>query len=158
MVVEEKTLAIKFLDLLQIKGWRLKVYEIICGRTLSSKDIPPEAQQTNYEFLLDFAADENQPGEGFLGFYHGENSSCIFLDWRDGDAYLHRVFTSSADKTRFDVAGSVGMTAYLYDLQKIGEHQEFWGKVIPLSNLHSDLGAYLHTCLEQETAKAICRQ
>lgn len=138
---------IRFLEMVENDGWRMKVYGIayrrdepdsrLVGRALALADgcLPrPSVNPTRY-------------GVGFIGVHQGRGSNLVFVDWWEDENELHhRVFTSLPQAPlAFEDRTGADLLACVWDLAVIGFERQAWVAAALLAAGPPDLDRYLAT-------------
>lgn len=90
---------IRFLELWEEAGWRIKVYGIGYQRDLPRPELVEAAKGVARQRLSDLSGTEGHYGVGFLGVHDGRGVNFVFLDWWANENELHHhVFVSPKDE------------------------------------------------------------
>jgi hypothetical protein len=119
---------IRFLELWEESGWRLKVYGITYRRGGPGSGLVRVARGLARACLPRPAAGEGRYGVGFLGVHQGRGANLVFVDWwADANELHHHVFTAPPERPLLfeDVTGS-GLAACVWDLAVIGFERQAW--------------------------------
>src|SRR5262245_9437663 len=118
---------IRFLDVLEHDGWRLKVYAITYGPAALQRELYDEALRDAMSNLPRPAVSQNRPGVGFVICHQGRGWHYLVVSWWDNEnELLQRVYVRPTDApqgTRFHAA-SGGESACVWDLQVIWFERE----------------------------------
>jgi hypothetical protein len=136
---------IRFLDVWEDAGWRLKRYGIAYAEGGPAPALVDVAQSLARRCLPRPAVGEGRYGVGFMGVHEGRGANLVFVDWwADGNELHHHVFTASGDAPLdfSDVTGS-GLAACVWDLAVIGFERDAWVATVMIDPDESGLEAYL---------------
>ncbi len=119
---------IKFIDQVNSKGWRIKVY----GISAKSKPLPKEVVAAGMKSVLSHLPQppltEQRYGVGFMVIHHGTMRNWYLLDWWENEDIIHhKLFSSPLDKP-----GSVStepdksLIACVHELKVVTFESEAW--------------------------------
>ncbi|MBO8155823.1 MAG: isochorismatase [Bacillaceae bacterium] len=144
---------IRFLDLWEHKGWRMKVYGISYGGDLPRKELIPKAKELAAQHLPVPAVTDNRYGVGFIGVHDGEGASFIFIDWwTNENELIHHVYVAPHETPdQFEYFNSKGLIACCWDLKVMCFERDSWVKTI-LNNPKGspDIEEYLQQRLNED--------
>jgi len=135
---------IRFLEVWEEGGWRLKVYGITyrdgpraelveTGRGLARECLPvPAAAASRY-------------GVGFMGVHEGRDANLVFVSWWSHENELRqRVFTASLDRPlEFEDVTPSGLAGCVWDLAVVAFERRAWISSMLLDPGSPGLDAYL---------------
>lgn len=142
---------IRFLELWEESGWRLKVYGIAFGRPLPRPELVAASKRVARRRLSESAGDQKNYGVGFLGVHDGRTANFVFVDWWAEENELHHhVYVSPVDRPEaLEYVTPTGLVACVWDLRVLGFEREAWIDAV-LKSPVPDLEAYLQSRLEEE--------
>lgn len=92
---------IRFMELWEETGWRMKVYGIAYNRDLPRRELIATAKSIAGERLPQPAITANRYGVGFIGIHDGRGANFVFVDrWADENELHHYVYISPAEQTQ----------------------------------------------------------
>jgi hypothetical protein len=138
-----KTRSIRFLELWEADGWRLKVYGIAYAREYPASALTESAKQRARTYLP--RIDQQHYGVGFIGIHEGRGSNFVFVDWWAEENELHHhVFVSPSDRPeQFNEVTSTGLIACVWDLRVLSFERQAWIDTILACWDAPDLDKYL---------------
>lgn len=142
---------VRFLELLESGGWRLKVYGIAYGRPEPRPELLEAARALAVEAFPSPAEGGGRYGVGYLGVHDGRGADFVFADWWAEENELHhRVFVSSSrEPLRLGEVTASGLSACVWDLRVICHEREAWLRhVLRNPGGAPDLDAYLADTLD----------
>lgn len=147
------TRPIRFLDLVQLDGWRIKAYGIAYGGRRA-----PRPEVVNAGLLLlpkvlpSPAVTDSRYGVGFCGIHDGRGCIFVFIDWWEAENELyHRVFvTPHGDLDDFQDTTASGPTACVWDLRVLCHERQAWLDHVLKNPKGPDLDAYLNDRLRED--------
>ncbi len=146
-----KPRSIRFLELWETSGWRLKIYGIGYQCPLPRPELVAAAKEVAHQRLLESASNQKTYGVGFLGVHDGRTANFVFVDWWAEENELHHhVYISPTDRPdMLEYVTPTGLTACVWDLQVLSFERQAWVDAV-LKNPSPDLEAYLQSRLEAE--------
>jgi len=144
---------IRFLELLETGGWRIKVYGIAYGRALPRPELLAAARELATTAFPAPADAPDRYGVGYLGVHDGRGGNWVFADWWTNENELyHRVFISPADRPdQFTEHTHTGLTACVWDLRVMCHERAAWlGHALRNPSGTPDLAAYLADVLNED--------
>lgn len=136
---------VRFLELWEAVGWRLKVYGISLSRLTPSDALVRAAKSMARGHLPVPAVTDHRYGVGFLGVHEGDGSNLVFLDWwADVNELRHHVFVSypAAPEALVD-ATPTGLAGCVWDLRLLGFERDAWVDTVLNASGDPDLERYL---------------
>jgi hypothetical protein len=116
----------RFIELLSINGWRMKLYGIAWQRELPRAKLIESAKA----IAADQLARETAPNYkvGFIGVHDGRDACFVFVDfWGNENELFHRVFLSrSNDPAGLSAAASADSSVCVWDLRLQSFEREAW--------------------------------
>jgi hypothetical protein len=142
---------IRFLELWEPDGWRLKVYGIAHGKPAPRRELVDAAKEVARHTLTKVAKATNHYSVGFLGIHDGRTSNFVFVDWwADENELHHHVYISPTDDpTRLKDTSGNGPAACVWDLRVLAFERDAWLDCI-LRNSRPDVEAYLQRRLNED--------
>ena len=142
---------IRFLELWQPDGWRLKVYGIAHGKPVPRGELIDAAKRVARAALTKDASSTDHYSVGFLGIHEGRTGNYIFVDWwADENELHHQVYIGPSDvPTQLNDIPRNGPTACVWDLRVMAFERDAWLECI-LKNPRPDVEAYLQRQLSED--------
>jgi hypothetical protein len=139
-----KSRPIRFLELWEESGWRMKVYGIAYQRDLPRRELIEAAKRVARERLPQPAITPNRYGAGFLGVHDGRGANFVFVDWwQDENELHHHVYVSPADHPeKLEYVTPTGLTACVWDLRVLCFERQAWLDTVLANPAGVDLEAY----------------
>lgn len=137
--------SIRFLELWQDAGWRMKVYGIAYRDGGPEPELVAVAKALAHGCLPQPAAGDGRYGVGFMGVHEGRSANLVFVDWWADENELHNhVFTAPVDKPlSFDDVTATGLAACVWDLAVIGFERQCWISTMLIEPDEPGLEGYL---------------
>lgn len=141
---------IRFLELFQPSGWKLKVYGIAYNRELPRPELLEAAKNLAMEKLPQIS--DSIYGVGFLGVHDGRGVNFVFLDWwQDENELHHHVFTSPTEQpSRLKEVTHTGVSACVWDLRVICFERQAWVDQVLNNPEGPDIEGYLAYQLNED--------
>jgi hypothetical protein len=143
--------AFRFIELLTIGAWRMKLYGIAWRRDLPRPQVIEAAKRIAAEELQ--TAAPNNYEVGFVGVHDGKESCFVFVDyWGNENELFHHVFISRAnDLDAFAPAKVSDPSACVWDLRLQSFEREAWiNHVLQKANA-PDFQGYLDERLNEKS-------
>lgn len=136
---------IRFLELWQDSGWRIKVYGISHCREVPPWELVRAAKTVARRCLPHPPVGPNRYGVGFIGVHEGRGKNFIFIDWWvDENELQHHGFESPTDRPDALSEIPVGSAiACVWDLGVLSFERQAWVDTVLANPNGSDLDAYL---------------
>src|SRR5262245_37749312 len=116
---------IRFVELFERDGWRLKLYSITYGTTALQREAYDQGLRIALQQLPQPAESAHRPGVAFAIFHQGRGVHYLVLCWWDNENELFsRVFVRSFDQEAAWRAATAGESACVWDLQVIWFERE----------------------------------
>lgn len=143
---------IRFLDLWESAGWRLKVYGIAHGRAMPRPELVASARRLAQDQLPLPAITANRYGAGFVGIHDGRGANFVFLCWWSQENELHhRVYCSPSDQPdRLIEQAPDGAKACVWDLAVLCFERQAWLDAVLRNPAGPDLDQYFSTRLNAD--------
>jgi hypothetical protein len=140
---------IRFLELWEAEGWRIKVYGISYNRDLPRPELVTAARQTA---ALHLENDRNHYKVGFLGVHDGRGANFVFFDfWADENELHHHVYISPADDPEdLHPAGPDDPSVCVWDLQVQSFERQAWIENVLANPYGPDIEQYLECKLNAD--------
>jgi len=141
----------RFIELLTIDDWRMKLYGIAWRQELPRPELL-EAAKRLAEEELGHAAPNNYK-VGFVAAHDGQNSCVVFVDyWVNENALFHHVFLSrSSDPNSLVLARTSDSSVCVWDLRLQAFERGAWIKHVLRKTGAPDFRAYLAEQLNEES-------
>lgn len=143
---------IRFLEVWQNGGWRLKLYGIAYGRPSPRPELVEAAKAIARQRLESVPNSIQHYSVGFLGVHDGRTANFVFVDWwADENELHHHVYVLPADEpSRFTYTTPTGLIACVWDLRVMAFERQAWLDTV-LKRPHSpDVDAYLSQTLNED--------
>jgi len=133
----------RFIELLTIDAWRMKLYGIAWRRDLPRPKLLEAAKRIATEELRHAA--RNNYKVGFVGAHDGRDACVVFVDyWGNENELFHRVFLSrSGDPNALIPGKSCDSSVCVWDLRLQSFEREAWIRHILRKASAPDFRAYL---------------
>jgi hypothetical protein len=142
--------SLRFIELLRIDDWRLKLYGIAWRRELPRPKLLEAAKRIAAEQLRDAAPSNYKVG--FVGAHDGRTACVVFVDyWGNENELFHRVFLSrSGDPNALISAKSSDSSVCVWDLRLQSFERNAWIKHVLCKSSTPDFRAYLDERLNED--------
>jgi hypothetical protein len=144
---------IRFLEIWEQKGWRLKVYGITYQGEYPRPHLLEQAKALASDRLPALADAPGCYGVGFLGVHDGRGTDFLYLDWwaEENELHHHLSVVSHQRPDHFEYATPTGLIACVWDLRVLSFEREAWVASV-LANPHGpDLEHYLRLRLNEDS-------
>jgi hypothetical protein len=140
----------RFIELLTIGGWRMKLYGIAWRRELPRLKLLEAAKWIAAEQLRH--ASPNNYNVGFVAAHDGKNACVVFIDyWANENELFHQVFLSrSSDPDALIPAKESDSSVCVWDLRLQSFEREAWIKHVLCKANAPDFRAYLNERLNDD--------
>jgi hypothetical protein len=141
----------RFMDLLTIDDWRMKLYGISWRRELPRSELLEAAKRLTIEELR-HAAPRNYK-VGFVAAHDGKAACVVFVDyWGNENELFHRVFLSrTGDPNALVAARDSDSSVCVWDLRLQEFEREAWIKHVLRKANAPDFRAYLAERLNEDS-------
>jgi hypothetical protein len=135
--------AIRFIELMSIGDWRMKLYGIAWRRELPRAELLESAKQLATNELT--GTQPNNYKVGFIGAHDGKDACVVFVDfWGNENELFHRVFLSrSGDPSALAPAQGSDSSVCVWDLRLQSFEREAWIKHVLRDPVAPDWEGYL---------------
>jgi hypothetical protein len=135
---------IRFLELHEWRGWRLKLYSVQYAGTALERDVFAEGLALALPTLPSPAVTVQRPGVGFVVLHQGRGISYVVLAWWDRENEIFsRTFWRPFGADSYWREGAAGETACVWDLQVFWSEREAYLRHVLVREGAPDLDAYL---------------
>ncbi len=136
---------VRFLEIWEEAGWRLKVYGLSYQRPAIRPELVPLAKDLARERLRVSAAGVPHYGVGFVGIHDGRGAVFIFVDfWADENELHHHVYVAPKDQPeRLEYRTPSGLSACVWDLGLQAFERQAWIDAVLANPAGPDLERYL---------------
>lgn len=138
---------IRFLELWEKDGWRLKTYSLAYQMPLARPHVIDASKTVLWDHLQHVSADKSHYHVGFIGINDGRGAIFSFVDfWADENELHHHVFV--APKNRVDLLAYTtpsGLIACVWDAALIAFERQAWVDTVLSNPTGPDIEAYLST-------------
>ncbi len=143
---------IRFLNLWEESGWRMKVYGIAYQRELPRRELTAAAKAVAREYLPQPAIAPNRYGAGFLGIHDGRGANFVFVDWwADENELHHHVFISpAAQPLALRKATPDDSQFCVWDLRVLDFERQAWLETVLTNPAGVNLEEYLARRLNED--------
>ena len=140
----------RFIELLTIDDWRMKLYGIAWRRELPRPILVEAAKRLVTKELRDAAPSNYKVG--FVGAHDGRTACVVFVDyWGNENELFHRVFLSgSGDPNALIPAKSSDSSVCVWDLRLQSFEREAWIRHVLCKTITPDFQAYLNERLNDD--------
>lgn len=140
----------RFIELLSIHGWRMKLYGIAWQRELPRPEVLEAAKRVAADILANETA--NNYKVGFIGAHDGRNACFVFVDfWGNENELFHRVYLSRLNEPQsLTPAKGSDSSVCVWDLHLQNFEREAWIKHILRKPAAPDFEAYLAERLHED--------
>lgn len=149
-----RTRPIRFLDLWEHEGWRVKVYGISAASDRPSPELVEAVKGVAARTLPTPAVEENRYGVAFLYAHQGRDGGGFASVnwWANENELYHHQFEASADGVSElrSVAETGGSAGCVWDLAVIEHERKAWVDCVLDNAAGPDLDGYLATVLEAD--------
>jgi hypothetical protein len=140
-----KTRPIRFLELWQEAGWRMKVYGIAYQGDRPRPQLVETAKQLARQRLPLAEAQSNHYGVGFIGVHEGRGANFVFVDWwADENELHHHVYTGPLDQPdKLEAWQPSDPIACVWDLRVLCFERQAWLDMVLKNRVGPDIEGYL---------------
>lgn len=137
------TRPVRFLELHEASGWRIKVY----GITYRG-DLPrPDLVATGKALLLPHLPPPSSTvyGVGFIGIHQGRGADFVFIGWwaNENELFFHVYVAPHTAPDRWEHVNASGPLACTWDLAVIWHERSAWVETVLANPAGPDVEAYL---------------
>src|SRR5438876_6544907 len=142
--------AFRFIELLAINEWRMKLYGIAWRGESPPAELLEAAKRIAAEELPN--APSNNYKLGFIGAHGGRDACFVFVDyWGNENELFHHVFLSRANQPlTLAPASPADSSVCVWDLHLQAFEREAWIKHVLRKSDHPDLDGYLAERLNEQ--------
>jgi hypothetical protein len=144
---------IRFLELWQDSGWRMKVYSITHQGAPPRPELVQAAKQVAQRWLRQPPTPNQRTyGVGFLGIHDGHGANFVCVDWwADENELQHHVYLSPTDRpAELRYVSPTGLAASVWDLRVLCFERQAWIDTVLANPIGPDLDAYLSRRLNED--------
>lgn len=136
---------IRFLDLWEMDGWKLKAYTISYGAKRVAAELISAAHGITRERLQASGEATAHYGVGFVGIHQGKTGDFIFVDWwaEENELHHHVYVSPCAQPEALEYKTPTGLAACTWDLALVGHERDAWVKHVLKGDAAPDLAGYL---------------
>jgi hypothetical protein len=140
----------RFIELILIGDWRMKLYGIAWRRELPRAELIESAKRLAVDELTKPAPNDYKVG--FVGAHDGRNACLVFVDfWGNEDELFHRVFLSrSNNPSALTAAQRSDLSVCVWDLRLQSFEREAWVKHILRKPNEPDFEGYIAERLNED--------
>ncbi len=135
--------AFRFIELVTMDKWRMKLYGISCRGELPRAELISIAKKIARKQLTEESAPNY--GVGFIGVHDGRGAAFVFVDfWGNENELFHRVFLSRGnDREKLAPARREDSSVCVWDLQLQSFERAVWIKHVLAKSDAPDFDGYL---------------
>ena len=149
-VARYRTRPVRFLDLWQHEGWRVKVYGIAARGERPRPELVEAAKSVAAQCLPRPAGGDGRYGVAFLTVHDGADGTWALVDWwANGNLLYHRLYGGALDTPTDLRPITDGLTACTWELAVTSFERQAWLDQV-FAAPEPDLDGYLATRLEAE--------
>lgn len=150
VVAEYRPRPIRFIELLEIEGWRIKLYGAAYSGGAPRPGLVEATRQLARRVLPTPAYGEGRYGVGFACAHDGNGGCFSFVDWwADANELHHEIHTAPEDRPEaLAPASREGLTACVWDLALMAFERDAWLDNVLRNPGDPDLDAYLDARLD----------
>jgi hypothetical protein len=143
---------VRFLELWQPDGWRLKVYSLAYRMPLARPHVVQVSKAVLWDHLQAVSLGQPHYGVGFVGINDGRGAIFSFVDfWADENELHHHVFVAPKDRVEeLAYTTPTGLIACVWDLALIAFERQAWVETVLKNPCGADIEAYLATRMNKD--------
>lgn len=143
---------IRFLELWEKDGWRLKVYSLAYQMPLARQHVVETSKAIMWKHLQEVARDKPHYSVGFIGINDGRGAIFSFVDfWADENELHHHVFVSPKEEVeKLEYRTPMGLTACVWDAALLAFERQAWVDTMLNNPNEPSLEQYLLTQMNQD--------
>ena len=144
---------IRFLELWEEAGWRIKVYSITQAGASLRPELLVVAKETALRWLRQpLAPGRRQYSVGFMSVHEGPSANFVSLDWwADDNELYHQVYLSPADDPcHLQYVTPTGLASTVWDLRVLCFERQAWVDTVVANPAGPDFSAYLKRRLNED--------
>jgi hypothetical protein len=146
-----QTRPIRFLELWEHEGWRLKVYGITYGRPTPRAELIQAAKNVVGGTLPRPATTQERPGIGFVGVHDARSACFAFVGWWAELYELnHFLFRAPRERPADLERARSGLVGCTWDLRVVAFEREAWMSALSAKS-SPDVEAYLAMRLNEDS-------
>ncbi len=146
------TRSIRFLEVWETHGWRVKVYGIRYRGELPDRQVVDVAKQLAGRLLPIPAVADERYGVGWIIAHQACDANWFLVDWWTSEnALIHQLYMSPLEQPdQLTHASSTGLTACVWELRVVGFERQAWIDTVLANPDGPDLPAYLACQLNED--------
>lgn len=143
---------VRFLELWEQRGWRLKVYGISRLHQRPTASLVAAAKRVAAQCLRSVGDHEDSYGVGFVDVHEGREANFVFVNWWSRESELHRHVYRSApdDPEALQQVTAAGIAGTVWDLQILWFERNAWVEKVLGNPRGPDIELYLKKCLSDQ--------
>lgn len=147
-----QTRPIRFLELWQQDGWRMKVYGIAYNRPLPRPEVIDAARGVARQHFARQEDGIDNYRVGFMGIHDGRGANFLFFDyWACENELHHHVYVSPADQPEaLEYVTPGGLIACVWDLRVLCFERRAWIDHVLAKPAAPDIDGYLAAQLNED--------
>lgn len=146
------TRPIRFLELTEQDGWRLKVYGISIYDEKPDSQLVTAAIQLAFERLPEPATADERYGAAILIVHEGREGNFVLVDWWFGENMLKNFvyFSPHDDPTAFEDISASGTMACVWEVRVLSFERRAWIETVLANQDGPDVDAYFTRKLNED--------
>lgn len=143
---------IRFLELAEEDGWRVKVYGISVHNEQPEAHVVTAAKRLAFERLPIPATGNERYGAAILIVHEAQEGNFVLVDWWFGENMLKNYvyFSSLDDPTAFEDISASGTMACVWELRVLSFERQAWLETVLANHDKPDLDAYFSKQLNED--------
>jgi len=120
--------SVRFLELLEVRGWRIKIYGIARSGDIPSSELVALGRNLASERLPQSAVEPGHYGVGFVIVHEGANGDYVLVDWwSDQDIVQHHLYGApKGHRGKLDYGWPAGAGFCVWELAVCCFEREAW--------------------------------
>ncbi|MBA3261171.1 MAG: isochorismatase [Thermoleophilaceae bacterium] len=141
---------IRFLELVEVGGWQIKLYGAACERSAPRLELVEATKRLARRVLPSPADGEGRYAVGFACAHDGRGGCFSFVDWwADENELHHQIYVAPEERpTELSPAGPDALTACVWDLAIMSFERDAWLETVMRNPAGPDFDAYLAARLD----------
>jgi hypothetical protein len=142
--------SIRFVELYEALGWRLKIYSILHSERILSQELLSTAKEMALAFFPQPAVTKNHYGVGFLSAHQGSSYDFVTTAYWSYETELRfqTYMRPSSDSFQLEALTASELSNDVWDLKLMAFEREAWVESV-LQSKKPDLEAYLEKRLSE---------
>lgn len=146
------TRSIRFLELMETAGWRIKVYGIRYHNDVPDDEVIGAVKQLASQQLPTPAITNERYGVGWIIAHQARDANWFLIDWWTSENVLmHQLYMSPLEQPdQLTHVSPTGLTACVWELRVVGFERQAWIDTVLANPDGPDLCAYLACRLNED--------